>query len=67
MRPLTPTELTDDFETLNALKVSVSVVDIENGSPKLGDMIARNPENHNDKWLVAAEYFKNNFTPKEGS
>ena len=31
------------------------------GSPKPGDMIARNPKNHADKWLVAAEYFTDNF------
>lgn len=29
-------------------KVSISKADLENGSPKEGDMIARNPENHND-------------------
>lgn len=43
--------------------VSVSKEDRENGSPKLGDMIARNPENHNDQWLVAANYFTANFEP----
>jgi len=31
------------------------------GSPKEGDMIARNPANHKDQWLVAAKYFKENF------
>jgi len=41
--------------------ISISDEDIENGSPKIGDMIARNSKNHNDKWLVAEEYFKNNF------
>ena len=34
-------------------KVSISEADLNNGSPKIGDMIARNPKNHNDKWLVA--------------
>jgi len=24
-------------------------------------MIARNPKNHADQWLVAAQYFKDNF------
>jgi hypothetical protein len=24
-------------------------------------MIARNPKNHTDKWLVAAKYFADNF------
>jgi hypothetical protein len=41
--------------------VSVSDVDRNAGSPKLGDMIARNPKNHADKWLVAAKYFADNF------
>lgn len=41
--------------------VSMSEADIKNGSPKIGDMIARNPENHEDQWLVAGEYFLNNF------
>jgi len=31
------------------------------GSPKVGDMIARNPKNHNDMWLVAKVYFEDNF------
>lgn len=42
-------------------KVSISDVDRQNGSPKIGDMIARNPKNHNDQWLVAEKYFKDNF------
>lgn len=41
--------------------VSISDVDLLNGSPKEGDMIARNPKNHLDQWLVAEEYFNNNF------
>lgn len=43
--------------------VSISKADRDNGSPKAGDMIARNPKNHNDQWLVAAQYFKDNFAP----
>ena len=27
------------------------------------DMIARNPKNHDDQWLVAAAYFADNFEP----
>ena len=42
-------------------KVSISDADLKNGSPKIGDMIARNPKNHNDQWLVAEQYFKDNF------
>jgi len=26
-------------------------------------MIARNPKNHADQWLVAAKYFADNFEP----
>lgn len=41
--------------------VSVSAEDTKAGSPKAGDMIARNPKNHADQWLVAAAYFADNF------
>ncbi len=41
--------------------VSVSEPDKTAGSPKIGDKIARNPKNHDDKWLVAAAYFRDNF------
>ena len=44
-------------------RVSISEADRENGSPKPGDMIARNPANHADQWLVAADYFAANFEP----
>ena len=44
-------------------RVSISAPDKEAGSPKDGDMIARNPKNHDDQWLVAAAYFANNFEP----
>lgn len=41
--------------------ITVSELDAKNGSPKTGDMIARNPENHSDQWLVSAKYFNENF------
>lgn len=41
--------------------ISISEADLENGSPKVGDMIARNPESHKDKWLVAKDYYMSNF------
>ena len=44
-------------------RVSISAEDLKNGSPKIGDMIARNPKNHLDEWLVAEQYFKDNFEP----
>jgi hypothetical protein len=58
LRPVTDTEITNNK---CVPFISVSSSDLENGSPKQGDMIARNPANHNDQWLVAADYFKNNF------
>jgi hypothetical protein len=30
-------------------------------TPEQGGMIARNPENHEDKWYVGKEFFKNNY------
>ena len=44
-------------------RVSISQADLDGGSPKDGDMIARNPANHDDQWLVAADYFAANFEP----
>ncbi len=41
--------------------VSISDVDRQSGSPKKGDMIARNPKNHQDQWLIAKDYFEENF------
>ena len=53
LRPYVPGE--------DMVGVSISSPDLEAGSPKLGDMIARNPKNHTDQWLVAAQYFADNF------
>ena len=50
------------LQDLQELGISVSQADIDNGSPKPGDMIARNPKNHKDMWLVAKAYFEDNFT-----
>ena len=43
--------------------VNISETDRAAGSPMPGDMIARNPKNHADQWLVAAKYFADNFEP----
>lgn len=55
MRPYNP------GEDLEIQRVSISSEDRIHGSPKPGDMIARNPNNHEDQWLVALEYFLVNF------
>ena len=44
--------------------ISITEEDIKAGSPKLGDMIARNPTNHNDKWLVAEATWKRSYEEK---
>lgn len=41
--------------------ISVSPEDTTAKSPKAGDMIARNPKNHKDLWLVAKKYFDDNL------
>ncbi len=51
-----PWRFGDDMEG-----ISVPESDRENGSPREGDMIARNPKNYADQWLVAAQYFADNF------
>lgn len=58
LRPYVPGEELSD-------RVSISAPDREAGSPKAGDMIARNPANHDDQWLVAKAYFEANFEPAE--
>jgi hypothetical protein len=56
LRPYSPGEVLSD-------RVSISPADRDAGSPKLGDMIARNPKNPDDQWLVAQDYFEDNFEP----
>lgn len=56
-------ELADWCEGFDMTGVSVSDADKQSGSPKIGDKIARNPKNHADRWLVAADYFAANFEP----
>ena len=56
LRPFEEGERLDD-------RVSISASDRDAGSPKTGDMIARNPKNHDDQWLVASDYFADNFEP----
>ena len=54
-------EMTPWTPELDMTRVSVSASDQENGSPKVGDMIARNPKSHADQWLVARAYFEDNL------
>jgi hypothetical protein len=69
MRPVTKEDIKQYSKRnciiINDRAVSISTPDSENGSPKIGDMIARNPNDHNDNWLVAKKYFENNFSAIE--
>lgn len=60
MRDVTEAEIKSRVLAPN---ISVSNVDRHAGSPKEGDMIARNPKNHEDQWLVSAQYYADNFEP----
>lgn len=42
-------------------KVSITMQDAENGSPKTGDMIAMNHGDSEDLWLASRYYFENNY------
>ena len=53
MRPYVPGE--------DLTAVSVSKADI----PGEGGMVARNPDNHDDQWYVAKDYFEANFEETE--
>lgn len=41
--------------------VGISVT--EGVTPAEGDMVARDPQNHADQWLVVKDYFERNFEP----
>ena len=56
MRPYIEGEILDP-------KVSISEADRKAGCPKVGDMIARNADNHDDQWLVEKTYFEENLEP----
>jgi hypothetical protein len=60
-------EMADWEPGFDMTRVSLTEADREAGSPKVGDKIARNPKNHDDRWLVAAAYFAENFEPVENS
>jgi hypothetical protein len=41
--------------------VSISVTDEQNGSPKVGDMIAVSRDDKTDLWLVSKDFFDKNY------
>ena len=62
-RRTTIAELRPYVEGEDLSGVHVGEHDKAAGSPRVGDMVARNPANHNDQWLVAQAYFEQNFEP----
>ena len=63
LRPVTQEEIELGSDNLiEKVGVSISPEDVVAGSPKEGDMIAVNPENNLDLWLVNKEYFEKNYS-----
>jgi hypothetical protein len=66
MRPVTQEDIKyykihNQLLVEDEIEISISEPDLLNGSPKIGDMIARNPKSYADQWLVAKDYFRSNF------
>lgn len=65
-RPVTAKEVAiyEDNKVLiseGGIVISIAAVDKAAGSPKIGDMIAKNPKDEDDQWLIAEAYFLDNF------
>lgn len=67
IRPVTKEDI-EEFKTKGSIStegsiydVFIAATDLANGSPCEGDMIARNPANHDGQWLIAKDYFMDNF------
>lgn len=60
-RKAIPAEMRSYEPGENTIDISIGNDDRDNGSPQLGDMVARDPSNHADKWLVNAAYFTEKF------
>jgi len=61
------TSMTPWTPETNMNGVRVSQADMDNGSPRVGDMIAGNPDNMEYRWLVAERYFLDNYVLLWGS
>lgn len=56
LRPYVPGE--------SLFNITVSEQDIQNyGCPKAGDMVARDPKDRDNQWLVSKEYFEKHYKP----
>lgn len=54
-----------DFVKRKSTRISISPADRETGAVHglHGGMVARNPDNHEDQWYIAAEFFAKHYTP----
>jgi hypothetical protein len=41
--------------------IPINDLDKKNGSPQMGDMIARDATNPKDQWLISETYFRANY------
>jgi hypothetical protein len=46
---------------MNMDGVTINDLDKQGGSPRDGDMIARDPSNPRDSWLISSAYFEANY------
>lgn len=56
-------ELRPYFPGEDLAPISVGANCISAGGPVEGDMVARDPSNHDDQWIVLASYFAEHFVP----
>lgn len=68
MRPWTPEDhVYGGTEAPNPDKHHITIDNnaIKNGSPKLGDMVAREPKKHMSMWIIHRDHFIKNFIEVE--
>jgi hypothetical protein len=56
VQPMYPWEMSVQMDV-----ISISPADQLAGSPKYGDMIAFNPRDWSDSWLVSQDYFEKHY------
>ena len=53
--------LLKDHPNEEPIKVSIADADRQAGSPKIGDVIGKNPNNPQDQWLINEQYYLANY------
>jgi len=56
----------EDLDLKNEYPIRINIMqeDLKNGSPKMGDKVAINPNNPNDQWLISKNDFEKGFVPE---